>query len=153
MDVQRRAIAKPVASVSHKKRPFGSDIAGSSARASEERSSVAPPRGTKRGREYEGIEKVSCDSSSICELEDLPAVWSAESIKTRSFLTLHSVINILNPYTGRRVPSPSGHQGTHPRHTQINTGRRLGKGHERSKTCATTVSNARISLPRRLSRQ
>lgn len=56
MDMQRRAAAKP-APTSHKKRAFGSELTGSSARVSEERASVAPPRGTKRGREYEGIEK------------------------------------------------------------------------------------------------
>ncbi|KAJ9623614.1 Esa1p-associated factor [Taxawa tesnikishii (nom. ined.)] len=56
MEATRRSTAKP-SSTSHKKRPFGSDLAGSSARGSEERSSVAPPRGTKRGREYEGVEK------------------------------------------------------------------------------------------------
>lgn len=63
MDAQRRAAAKPPAALSStRKRAFGSELnPGSSARGSEERSSVAapPPRGTKRGREYEGIDKVS----------------------------------------------------------------------------------------------
>ena len=59
MDAHRRAASGKPASVSTKKRPFGSDLA-SSARGSEDRSSAAPqpPRGTKRGREIEGIDKV-----------------------------------------------------------------------------------------------
>ncbi|KAF2768682.1 MRG-domain-containing protein [Teratosphaeria nubilosa] len=62
MDAQRRAAAgKPASTSTSKKRPFGSDLAGSSARGSEDRSSAvpAPPptRGTKRGREIEGIDK------------------------------------------------------------------------------------------------
>jgi len=63
MDAQRRAAAgKPMLPVKGTKRPYGSDLAGSSARGSEDRSSVAPPppppKGTKRGREIEGIDKV-----------------------------------------------------------------------------------------------
>ncbi|KAK3067504.1 Esa1p-associated factor [Teratosphaeriaceae sp. CCFEE 6253] len=61
MDAQRRAASgKPAStSTSTKKRPYGSDLAGSSARGSEDRSSAIPqpPRGTKRGREIEGIDK------------------------------------------------------------------------------------------------
>ena len=66
MDAQRRAASGKPASTSTKKRAFGSDLA-SSARGSEDRSSVAPPpppRGTKRGREIEGIDKVSL--TKIC---------------------------------------------------------------------------------------
>lgn len=62
MDAQRRAVSsKPSTSTSTKKRPFGSDVTGSSARWSEDRSSAAPQasRGQKRGREIEGIDKVS----------------------------------------------------------------------------------------------
>lgn len=64
MDAQRRAtLSKPPPPLSSgRKRAFGSDVAGSSARGSEERASAAAapaPRGTKRGREYEGIDKVS----------------------------------------------------------------------------------------------
>lgn len=63
MEAQRRAVtggAKPASTSSTKKRPFGSDLAASSARGSEDRSSAAPqpPRGTKRGRDIEGIDKV-----------------------------------------------------------------------------------------------
>lgn len=62
MDAQRRAASgkPPSMAMISKKRPFGSDLTGSSARGSEDRSSVAPqpPRGTKRGREIEGIDKV-----------------------------------------------------------------------------------------------
>lgn len=60
MEAQRRAATGKPASTSHKKRPFGSDVTGSSARGSEDRSSAAPqgPRGQKRGREIEGIDKV-----------------------------------------------------------------------------------------------
>ncbi|EME48859.1 hypothetical protein DOTSEDRAFT_67801 [Dothistroma septosporum NZE10] len=60
MDAQRRAQSGKPPSTSTKKRPFGSDLTGgSSARGSEDRSSVAPmpPRGTKRGRDIEGIDK------------------------------------------------------------------------------------------------
>ncbi|KAK5112048.1 hypothetical protein LTR62_004582 [Meristemomyces frigidus] len=59
MDAQRRAASGKPASISTKKRPFGSELTASSARGSEDRSSVAPqpPRGTKRGREIEGIDK------------------------------------------------------------------------------------------------
>lgn len=61
MDAQRRAASGKPPLTSTKKRPFGSDLTGSSARGSEDRSSVAPqpPRGTKRSREIEGIDKVS----------------------------------------------------------------------------------------------
>lgn len=57
MDAQRRAASGKPASIPHKKRPLGSD----SARGSEDRSSAVPqgPRGTKRGRDIEGIDKVS----------------------------------------------------------------------------------------------
>ena len=64
MDAQRRAAnGKPPSMSAIKKRPYGSDLTGSSARASEDRSSLAPPpppppRGNKRAREIEGIDKV-----------------------------------------------------------------------------------------------
>jgi hypothetical protein len=62
MDAQRRATSgKPSIASATKKRGLGSDAPGSSARGSEDRSSVAPPpppRGTKRAREIEGIDKV-----------------------------------------------------------------------------------------------
>ena len=64
MDAQRRAATgKPpsLSTATMKRRPYGSDLAGSSARGSEDRSSAAPPpppRGVKRGREIEGIDKV-----------------------------------------------------------------------------------------------
>ncbi|KAL1305134.1 hypothetical protein AAFC00_002059 [Neodothiora populina] len=60
MDAQRKAAAKP-APTSTRKRAFGGDLnPASSTRGSEERNSTAaapPSRGTKRGREYEGIDK------------------------------------------------------------------------------------------------
>jgi len=61
MDAQRRAASKPSIPTSTKKRPYGSDLTGSSQRGSEDRSSAVPqpPRGTKRAREIEGIDKVS----------------------------------------------------------------------------------------------
>lgn len=65
MDAQRRAATGKPASISTKKRAYGSDLTGSSARGSEDRSSAVPqpPRGTKRGREIEGIDKVRlCDA-------------------------------------------------------------------------------------------
>lgn len=60
MDAQRRAATIKPASMSTKKRAYGSDLTGSSARGSEDRSSAVPqaPRGTKRGKEVEGIDKV-----------------------------------------------------------------------------------------------
>ena len=62
MDAQRRAASgKPSLASTTKKRGLGSEAPGSSARGSEDRSSVAPPpppRGTKRAREIEGIDKV-----------------------------------------------------------------------------------------------
>lgn len=68
MDAQRRATSgKPSIASATKKRGLGSDAPGSSARGSEDRSSVAPPpppRGTKRAREIEGIDKV-CYSIAI----------------------------------------------------------------------------------------
>ncbi|KAL2352065.1 MRG-domain-containing protein [Cryomyces antarcticus] len=59
MDHYRRNSTQHTAKPSHKKKPVGSDLTGSSARDSEDRSSVVPPppRGTKRGRDHEGIEK------------------------------------------------------------------------------------------------
>lgn len=66
MDAQRRATTGKPLPASTKKRVYGSDAAGSSARGSEDRSSVAPqpPKGTKRGRtEIEGIDKVRLLSS------------------------------------------------------------------------------------------
>jgi hypothetical protein len=62
MEAQRRATTGKPSSTSTKKRPFGSDLTASSARGSEDRSSAVPPpppRGTKRGRDIEGIDKVS----------------------------------------------------------------------------------------------
>ena len=61
MDAQRRATTGKPLPTSVKKRAYGSDLTGSSARGSEDRSSAVPqaPRGTKRGREIEGIDKVS----------------------------------------------------------------------------------------------
>lgn len=72
MDSQRRAAAgRPEAPPkSTKKRGFGSDLTGSSARGSEERSSAVPQqqsRGTKRGREFEGMDKV-CAASFVFSL-------------------------------------------------------------------------------------
>lgn len=60
MDAQRRAASGKPPLTSMKKRPYGSDLT-SSARGSEDRSSAVPPgpRGTKRGRDIEGIDKVS----------------------------------------------------------------------------------------------
>ncbi|KAK5116100.1 hypothetical protein LTR85_009382 [Meristemomyces frigidus] len=59
MNAQRHAAAGKFPSLSSKKRPYGSDLAGSSARGSEDRSSAAPqpPKGSKRGRDIEGIDK------------------------------------------------------------------------------------------------
>lgn len=59
MDAQRRAVTKPSSVSTNKKRAYGSDLT-SSARGSEDRSSAVPqaPRGTKRGKETEGLDKV-----------------------------------------------------------------------------------------------
>ncbi|RMZ12313.1 hypothetical protein D0862_02703 [Hortaea werneckii] len=67
MDAQRRATTGKPLPPSTKKRVYGSDAAGSSARGSEDRSSVAPqlPKGTKRGRtEIEGIDKSNFQASA-----------------------------------------------------------------------------------------
>ena len=67
MDAQRRAATgKPASTSTTKKRAYGSDLTGSSARGSEDRSPAMPqvPRGTKRGREIEGVDKVSF--STLC---------------------------------------------------------------------------------------
>lgn len=73
MDVQRRAATgKPTPAppaAANKRR--GGDLTGSSARGSEDRSSAVPPpgpRGTKRGREIEGIDKVCLNLISIISL-------------------------------------------------------------------------------------
>ena len=71
MEAQRRAATGKPASVSHKvKRPYGSDVTGSSARGSEDRSSAVPqgPRGQKRGREIEGIDKVGSIPILCCSV-------------------------------------------------------------------------------------
>jgi hypothetical protein len=72
MDAQRRAASgKPSLASTTKKRGLGSEAPGSSARGSEDRSSVAPPpppRGTKRAREIEGIDKV-CLFMRFCALK------------------------------------------------------------------------------------
>lgn len=75
MDAQRRAASGKPPLTSTKKRPFGSDLTGSSARGSEDRSSAAPqpPRGTKRGREIEGIDKVCHSSSILCPFKGVLA--------------------------------------------------------------------------------
>lgn len=69
MDAQRRAASgKPSLASTSKKRGLGSEAPGSSARGSEDRSSVAPPpppRGTKRAREIEGIDKVCFYAFSV----------------------------------------------------------------------------------------
>jgi hypothetical protein len=70
MDAQRRAASgKPSLASTTKKRGLGSEAPGSSARGSEDRSSVAPPpppRGTKRAREIEGIDKVCFSRVFLC---------------------------------------------------------------------------------------
>ena len=65
MDAQRRG--KPPPPPMNKRRG-GSELPGSSARASEDRSSAVPqgPRGTKRGRDIEGIDKVRVIFVSRC---------------------------------------------------------------------------------------
>ena len=72
MDAQRRAASgKPSLASTSKKRGLGSEAPGSSARGSEDRSSVAPPpppRGTKRAREIEGIDKVCFTRFLYCEI-------------------------------------------------------------------------------------
>ena len=84
MDAQRRAAPKPVLT-STRKRPFGSELnPASSTRGSEERGSVAatnpPSRGTKRGREYEGIDKVRSNGFSCSpHLSPFPSVKSSSS--------------------------------------------------------------------------
>lgn len=83
MDAQRRAASGKPPSTSTKKRPFGSDLTGSSARGSEDRSSAAPqlPRGTKRAREIEGIDKVghyshcSAISNRVLAITQEAIVW------------------------------------------------------------------------------
>ncbi|KAK4988686.1 Esa1p-associated factor [Elasticomyces elasticus] len=58
MDATRKATAKSSISTATKKRGLGSDLTGSSARGSEDLPSAPAPRqGTKRQRDYEGIEK------------------------------------------------------------------------------------------------
>ena len=65
MEAQRRQVTSKPSTTSTKKRPFGSDLTGS-VRGSEDRGSAVPsaPRGTKRGREIEGIDKVCLPDSS-----------------------------------------------------------------------------------------
>ncbi|KAK0352244.1 Esa1p-associated factor [Friedmanniomyces endolithicus] len=79
MDAQRRAASgRPASTSTTKKRPYGSDLAGSSARGSEDRSSAVPqpPRGgTKRGREIEGIDK---DGLQMSPAESAPALAYSE---------------------------------------------------------------------------
>ena len=73
MEAQRRAATGKPASTSHKKRAYGSDLTGSSARGSEDRSSAAPQgsRGQKRGREIEGIDKVCLLPCDLLLSEDM----------------------------------------------------------------------------------
>jgi hypothetical protein len=77
MDAQRRATSgRPSMASATKKRGLGSDAPGSSARGSEDRSSVAPPpppRGTKRAREIEGIDKVCCLRLGFFGVASFPA--------------------------------------------------------------------------------
>lgn len=78
MDAQRRAASGKPPSTSTKKRALGSDLTNSSARGSEDRSSVAPmpPRGTKRGREIEGIDRVSASFLLIVwKIWFYPSTW------------------------------------------------------------------------------
>lgn len=67
MDAQRRAATGKPAPASVKKKAYGADLS-SSTRGSEDRSSAVPqaPRGTKRGREIEGIDKVRFPTSLFC---------------------------------------------------------------------------------------
>jgi len=99
MDAQRRAAPKP-ASTSTRRRPFGSDLnPASSTRGSEERGSIAtapppPSRGTKRGREYEGIDKV-CDF----QLRVIYYVLLQKTVKTQAMSTYQaSQVYILELY-------------------------------------------------------
>lgn len=102
MDAQRRAASKPsvVSSVSAKKRGLGSELA-SSARGSEERSSIAPTRGVKRardGKELEGIERVRLALSRAADRK----------------LTVHA---------GRGLFTQTSHQAADARHTQVHLSR------------------------------
>lgn len=74
MNAQRRAAAKPMTATVTRKR----DLNTGSARGSEERTApAAPTRGTKRGREYEGIDKVSdCFLHVFVFCEFCVGVWS-----------------------------------------------------------------------------
>jgi hypothetical protein len=81
MDAQRRAAAKPMTTTATATRKR--DFNASSARGSEERTAnvAALPRGTKRGREFEGIDKVS-----ICFLS---RVWILIEILLPRFAPRH----------------------------------------------------------------
>ena len=109
MDAQRRAASgKPSLASTSKKRGLGSEAPGSSARGSEDRSSVAPPpppRGTKRAREIEGIDKVCFYAFSVlrnpawlrfeiarprCDRKPSPCLVTHFSV-TLSFEKMHAV--------------------------------------------------------------
>ncbi|KAK0316669.1 Esa1p-associated factor [Friedmanniomyces endolithicus] len=91
MDAQRRAASgRPASTSTTKKRPYGSDLAGSSARGSEDRSSAVPqpPRGgTKRGREIEGIDKCLIDVVVSFIRQPQAACLAHESTQTPSRAT------------------------------------------------------------------
>lgn len=94
MDAQRRAATGKPAPPSVKKKAYGADLS-SSTRGSEDRSSAAPqaPRGTKRGREIEGIDKVSFPRRySTCLLQKFARPSSA-TLRQRE---LHSLFHILS---------------------------------------------------------
>jgi hypothetical protein len=72
MEAQRRANTGKPSSITTKKRQYGSDLTASSARGSEDRSSAVPPpppRGTKRGRDIEGIDKVRL--LALCAMREI----------------------------------------------------------------------------------
>lgn len=78
MNAQRRAAAKPMTATVTRKR----DLNTGSARGSEERTApatAAPSRGTKRGREFEGIDKVSELFRIFVTRDFLRVVWCGGS--------------------------------------------------------------------------
>jgi len=179
MDAQRRAASgKPSIASATKKRGLGSEAPGSSARGSEDRSSVAPPpppRGTKRAREIEGIDKVCFylfpvfrnSAVAVCNQRsrDATADYHIRRVLSRTLVSsriltrctlCHLVLiavyarGLTEYFTGRGVHAQTCCQDLHPRRSQIHPRRRLGESHQGEQSRANSRSHLRHAIPQRV---
>ena len=155
MEAQRRAATGKPSSMSQKKRAYGSDMTGSSARGSEDRSSAVPqgPRGHKRGREIEGIDKVGFLPTVVHVLlwllvsDILVDVEVVSVAQGESANAIHGHMANVDGLIGRGFRAQTCSAVIHPRRTQIDTRRRLGEGDERAKASGGPFADTCYAVP------